>query len=315
MSEETAVMADPFQGGEPTHEEFSKWRQDGSLPERFKPKEETPAAKVESEAKPQDGQEPPKKAEQEEPGKVAAKDPLFTEDQQKAFDKAFAKRERKIRAEFERQIAELTSKSSGKPPAEKATSAPPEEPKLPKLSTFEGTVEDYERAVSDFPAKHAAWMEVQRLQNDRAVTVHQKLSESEAKAHKNHPDYRDEFEALSRDIAADEEPKLADHILRTIAEETDDPHEVTYYLAKNRDEFRRVAALKPHEAMRQILKLEAKLAYSSKGPAPDEKPRSVKPKPPEPVGARQVTAGFDVNDDNTDADTWMKERWKQVRGR
>ena len=315
MPEETAVMADPFAGGEPSHKEFSKWRETGELPERFKPKE-APAAEEKTEAKPQEGQEPSKEAEQvDEQGKVKAKEPLFTEDQQKAFDKAFAKRERKLRAEFERQIADLTSKSSGKPPVEKATSAPNEEPKLPKLSEFSGTVEEFENAVSEFPAKHAAWMEVQRRQAEKTVSVQQKLSESEARANKKHPDYRDEFEALTRDIQADEEPKLPDHVLRAIAEEADDPHEVTYYLAKNRDEFRRLAALKPHEALREILKLEAKIAYASKAPAQEEKPKSVKPKPPEPVGARQANTGFDVNDDGTDGDTWLRERRKQLAER
>lgn len=321
MPEQPEVMADPFAGGEPTFEEFSKYRESGEIPERFKSKE-APAAEEKSDAKPQEGKEPSKEAEQEkkepqrdEQGKF--KKVEFSAEQQDVFDREFRKKEAKLRREYEARIAEISKQRETAPTKQPvaATAPPNEEPKLPKLSEFAGTVEEFEKEVAEFPAKHAAWVDAQRTQSERTNSVKQKLTESEARAHKNHPDYKDEFEALTRDIQADEEPKLPDHVLRTIAEETDDPHELSYYLAKNRDEFRRLAALKPHEALREVLKLEAKIAYSSKAPAQVEKPKPQKPRPPEPVGGRQASGAFDVNDDATDGDAWLQERNKQIAAR
>lgn len=312
---------DPFNGGEPSFEEFSKYRADGTIPERFKPEvkqEETPAAKAET----VDGKEPPKEAEQEkkeperdEQGKFKAKAAEFSPEQQEAFDRAFKKREAKLRREYDARIAELTSKqpSTALDKPETKPDAPPSRPELPKLSEYKGTIEEFDKEVSDYPAKLAAFLDAERQQKERISSVQKRLNDSEAKALKAHPDYQEEFEALKKDVQSNDEPQLPDHVLKAIAEESDDPHEMTYYLATHREEFRRLATLTPSQTLKEVLKLDVKLSLQA--PAPAKAPAPPKPKPPDPVGARASASGFDVNDESIDADTWARQRNEQVAKR
>ena len=117
---------------------------------------------------------------------------------------------------------------------------------------------------------------------------------------------------MADDIKNNEEPQLPPHVLKAIAEESEDPHELTYYLAKNRDEFRRLALLSPDQTLREVLKLDFKIATA---PAPVKTPPKDKPRPPEPVGARASSSAFDVNDEKTDGEEWARERNKQVAAR
>ena len=329
MSEQAVAPVeapDPFQGGEPTFEEFSKYRQTGEVPERFKPTEakaeDTPAPKGET----VDGKEPPKEAEQvkTEPerdgqGRFKAKEKAaeFSPEQQEAFDRAFKKREAKLRREYDARIAELTSKHTGTAPDKPTNTldAPPTRPELPKLSEYKGTIEEFDKEVSEYPARLAAFLDLERQQKEHASSLEKRINESRAKALKAHPDYQDEFNALQADIKSNDEPNLPDYVIKAIAEETDDPHEVTYYLAKNREEFRRFATLSPTQAVKEAIKLDTKLALQAAAPAPEKTPAKPKPAPPAPVGARATSTAFDVNDESVDADTWARNRNKQLAER
>jgi hypothetical protein len=118
----------------------------------------------------------------------------------------------------------------------------------------------------------------------------------------------EEFKALQDDIQSNEEPSVPDHVIKAIREETDDPHEVTYYLAKNREEFRRFASLTPDQAAREAIRLDTRLALQAAAPAPDKKPAEPKPKPPAPVGGRASATAFDVSDTSLSPDEWAKLR-------
>jgi len=287
------------------------------------PKVEPPAAKETSEAKPQEGKEPSKEAEQDkerdEHGKFKAREPKveFTPEQQAAFDKAFSRREAKIRREYEAKIAEL-GKTQGTEPVKTETSTAPQKPELPKLSEYKGTIEEYEKEVKDYPARLAAYLEAERQHSERIASLERRNKESEAKALKTHADYKEEFEALTKDIANNDEPKLPDYVLQALAVESEDPHELAYYLAKNREEFRRFAALKPDQVLREVIKLDAKLSFQAQTPPAQEKKQApAKPAPPAPVGARAASMGFDVNDEAMSAEEWVRQRNKQLaeRGR
>jgi hypothetical protein len=315
---------DPFNGGEPSFTEYSKYRQDGTLPERFKVKADekpvdTPAPPTEA-AKPQADQESAeteqeKEArERDEKGKFAKK-VEFTPEQQEAFDRAFRKREAKLRREFEDKYAAKTSAPQVTATEKQATAATePQRPEPPKLSTYEGTLEAYETELADYPAKLQAWVDAQNEHKQRAKTIEEKWKRTEVQARKAHPDYQEEFESLAADIQSDAEPKLPNHVLMAIQNAADDPHELTYHLAKNREEFRRFASLKPAEAEREVIRLDTKLAFQKSTPAPVSKPEpKPKPKPPEPVGTRAATSAFDANDESLSSDDWAKLRNKQRR--
>jgi hypothetical protein len=133
-----------------------------------------------------DGEEPAKEAEQEqkepernEKGQFKAKEKPaeFSPEQQQVFDRAFSKREAKIRREYEARIADLTSKQTGTAP-DKPTiqpDAPPKRPELPKLSEFAGTLEDFDKEVGEYPAKLAAYLDAERQQKERVSSVEKRI--------------------------------------------------------------------------------------------------------------------------------------------
>jgi hypothetical protein len=329
---------DPFNGAEPSFEEYSKYREDGTVPERFKgadAKTETKEEKseVKEVAAPEpakagetaEGKEPStteqekQTRERDEKGKFVAsekkagEEPLFNPEQQKAFDKAFRKREAKLRQEFETRYAQTSAPQATAADKTPETTADanqePKRPELPKLSTYKGTVEEYDKELAEYPAKLQAFLDAQSQHRSRMSAIEKRLNESETKTIKTHPDYEEEFMALQDDIKNHEEPVLPDHIIKAIAEEAEDPHGMTYYLAKNRDEFRRLAALSPPEALRAVLRLDVKLSSATNAPAPDKKPEPIpKPRPPEPVGARATATAFDVTDEKLDPDEWARQR-------
>jgi hypothetical protein len=314
---------DPFQGQTPTLAEFDSWRTSGELPERFKaPETEPPATeKVET----ADGQEPPK-VEQEKPeqerdadGKFKPKEPMFSADQQKAFDRAFAKREAKLRREYDERIAAIESSTKqATPPAKEATqaAAEPTPPELPNLATFQGTAEEYDKLLKEYPKKLEAYLEATRQSKEQQQSLQQKIAASEAKARKDHPDYEELFTGLLDDVKNGEEPPLPDHLLKAISEDTEDPHAIAYHLAKNRDEYRRFVALSPAQALREVLKLEIKLQTPAPAPVVKPAPKAAeKYAPIEPVGARAVSKAFDVTDESLSADEWRKKRDEQIAKR
>lgn len=337
MSEATPAVAevhDPFNGQSPSFEEFSKFRETGEVPERFKPAapEPKPAA-TEQEAKPAEDKgtseaEQEQKQEREQDGKFKAKDkePLFSADQQKAFDRAFAKREAKLRREFEEQIAALKTSSTtqatapAKEPTKEAATTEPQPPEIPDITTFPGSAEEFQKALKEYPAKLAAYLKAQSEHEASVKSLQKRLADSEAAARKEHADFQDQFDGLVADVESGEEPKLPQEVLKAIAEETDDPHGITYHLAANRDEYRRLAELTPNQALKEVLKLEFKLQREKEAakakPAQEPKPRQTSaPAPPEPVGARATAKAFDVNDESLSADEWAKKRNELVFGK
>lgn len=320
---------DPFQGKETTFEEFSNFRKDGTVPERFKPAAAEPAppeTKVETvEGQgPSETEQEKQERERDEAGKFKAKDkePLFTPEQQKAFDRAFAKREAKLRAEFDQRFAAQTSvPPQVQPPAQKAPAAVEESneplpPAIPNLNTWSGTIEEYNSAVEQYPAKLKAYFDAQRQMEQQTHAIQSRLTENEQATLKAHPDYKEAFDDLATDIRNGEQIPLPPHILQAIAEDSEDPHGLTYHLAKNREEFQRLAAITdPVDGLRQVLKLEARL-QSKTAPVPAKKPsQTAAPTPPDPVGARATATAFDVNDEKLSSDEWARQRNEQVAKR
>jgi hypothetical protein len=318
------VAPDPFKGETPTLEEYNHWRDKGELPERFK---EAPVAE---EAKTEEGKEPPKAeqaetgTERDEHGKFKAKDkePLFTPEQQTAFDKAFRKREAKIRREYEDRIAAIESaKQQGTAPAKEPeeTAAEPKRPEPPKLADYSGTVEEYEKELSEYPAKLQAYFDAQRSSQERGRAIQEKLNASEKAAIKSHPDYTSKFDEIKAEVAAGDRVGLPDHVLKAIAEEADDPYEVTYHLIEHPEEWDKFTSLSAKEAVKAVIRLDANLAIAKisasnkEAPAPKKKtPVTAAPEPPNPVGARATATEFDVNDPTIPVEEWLEKRNQQL---
>lgn len=83
---------------------------------------------------------------------------------------------------------------------------------------------------------------------------------------------------------------------------TDNPHEVLYYLGKNREEAEDIAEMPPHLQGAHIVKLSAKLAAKKEVPK-----ASNAPKPINPVGAK---GGGTIAPENMDDAQWAEWRRK-----
>ena len=310
MPEEAVVeTTDPFAGQEEISlSDYEKSRQPAKEPEP--PAAEKSAETVEGK-EPSETEQEKKAQERDEKGKFAKK-VEFSPEQQEILNREIAKAKRQARREVEAAPRSVPQATAAEEEPEDA--AEPVRPEPPKLSSYTGTVAEYEKELEEYPAKLAAYLDAQHEFENRVTTIQGKLLDSEKKALKEFPDYKEEFDALAEDIKNDEEPALPPHVLKAIAEDTEDPHGLSYYLAKNRTEFRRLATLGPNEALREVLKLEFKIQAAKDAPAPaKEQPR--KPKPPEPVGARATSSAFDPHDEKLDADEWAKQRNAQLAKR
>jgi hypothetical protein len=94
---------------------------------------------------------------------------------------------------------------------------------------------------------------------------------------------------------------------------TPNPHEVFQALGKNPEAIAMYSSLSPH-AMQQVIQAVSK-EIASKQAAAQVHARPPKPQPPTPVGARQATSHFDVNDESTDVHEWARQRTKQLAER
>lgn len=325
---------DPFKGLPTSHQEFSDWRRTGELPERFKEAEKPePPAAPEQVAETVEGKEPSEteqekqERERDEKGKFAKK-VEFSPEQQEVFNREIKRAKAKARTEFEQQLAAKTSETPKVTPTVQEAAAAPESneplpPELPNLDTWTGTIAEYNAAAKSFPAKFTAFLDAKRQSEQNAQALNQRLSESEAKVIKEYPDAKELINELFADIQGGAEPKLEPVALQLLQEKSSNPYELTYHLAKNREDFQRLASIKnPVDALVEIVRLDTKLQLSKSAvatPVHAETPAKVaKPRPPEPVGARQSSTAFDVNDDKLDPDTWAKLRNEQVakaRGR
>lgn len=316
-------VVDPFKGETPTLEQYNAYRDKGELPEHLKEeveqktepsateKVETAEGKEPSEAEQKTGQE------RDENGQFKAK-PLFNDEQQKVFDREFRKREAKLRRELEdeRQTSKQQATTAAKESENLDDASEPKRPELPKLADYKGTIEEYDKEVAEYPDKLRGFLDAQRQSQEQTKTLRTRLTESEKAAKKAHPDYADEFEKLQTEIQAGDEIGLPNHVLKAIAEDAEDPHELTYHLITNRAEWQKFTNLSQKEALREVLKLDAKLQLSkesAKESAPNKKKAETKaPAPPDPVGARAVVSAFDVNDEKLSADEWLEKRNAQL---
>jgi hypothetical protein len=345
MSEEQqqqhpAEVTDPFKGEEPSFEEFSKYRQTGEVPERLKtnaePKQEEP--KTESEPPSREGENvededastEQEKADRDEKGRFARK---FSPEQQKQVDrilhKRLAKERERMRGEYETALKASSGKTSetqvtatAQKPVFKAddflVANPPQEPKIPDLETFEGTLEQFNTAQKEAIEQRDNWRDAKRdaeqfkIQAEKDRNERQKvITERVKKFSKTNPDYEDELAQLKDEIDSGSLP-MGRELIDFVSYNLDAPVEVIYHLCKNRDVLDKILATDPNKAAGELYRLDGRLQAQAAAPAPDKKPAEPKPKPPAPVGGRASATAFDVNDTSTSADEWARNRNEQL---
>jgi hypothetical protein len=213
---------------------------------------------------------------------------------ERRLDKAYKRAaEAQARAEFlEKQLNEFKAKAT---PAEVA------DPAEPKLEQFDD-IQKYAKALAKYESEKAVKDYQARQQGESQKQQQARLEQDwESKAERGEGKYDD-----WADVVGDIKP-TAPWLAALM--EADNGDEIAYFLGKNIKEAQRIIALSPMAQIREIGRLEAKLAAEP----PKPKTPSRAPAPIAPLtGATPVAT--DVPSDQDDMGTWMKKRQKQVHG-
>ena len=206
------------------------------------------------------------------------------------LDKAYRqKAEAQARAEFlEKRVAEL-----------ERPKAPEGEP---KLEQFDYDPEKYATAKAEYAKTQAAKELETKQKAETAKQAQAKLltawEEKVTRAEDKYDDWQEKVGEL--------QPTNA---LISAIMEADNGEDVAYYLGTHPKEAQRLAQLSPLSQVREIGKLEAKLASTPEKP----KAPSKAPAPITPLKGVAATAAPEPSESD-DMKTWMRKRQKQVHG-
>lgn len=174
------------------------------------------------------------------------------------------------------------------------------DPGAPKLENFKD-IEEYAAAKAKYESQKVLKEHQAKQQNETRQRAYAKLVEEwESKAARGSDKYED-FEEIVGDIKPTTPWSHA-------AMEADNAEEVLYYLGKNLKEVERIAALSPTAQIREIGKIEAKLAATPPKPAtPSKAPAPITPL----TGAAPVTERS-IYEPNLPYEEFKKLRNKQL---
>jgi hypothetical protein len=226
----------------------------------------------------------------------------FTQDELDAIvEKRLAKERRKLEQRHVRTLEGLVAKATPDAPQAQTDEAP-------KREAYK-TEEDYALALVDYRAAAKAQQIIQDERRKEAEAkkraeqqkVIESYQERVAKTAEKYEDYED--------VAFNPELTITDAMAQVI-QLSDDGPEIAYFLGKNPDEAKRIAALPAYLAAKELGKLEAKL---SAAPAPT-KQASKAPEPIKPVGGRDTSASSKPLDSDP-IDVWVKKREAEIAKR
>ena len=228
----------------------------------------------------------------------------------KRIDKLNAKlSQAEAQAEHWRQQALRAQKPEDKPEETQVKAAAP---------SGEPDPDDFESATEFYKA-HAKWAAQEEIKAARESERQEKLRrEAEAKKtqflgkidefKKAHEDFEETIAEVD-DIAMS--PAISNAIL-----ESDNGPELMYELAKNREEYARMCALPPLEAVRAFGRFEARLQKPSEEKAKEIKPKTTKaPPPPKPISTSSASGKKSIWDDNISQAEYERIRAEQERRR
>jgi hypothetical protein len=318
MPEETQAVSSPaevedvFKGQHVSLSEFSKYRQDGELPARFKPAAESEPADTPEETETSEGDEPESEPES---------DPEETQEPpQKGAEKRIKQLLAKIK-ELERKPAEkqdVKTESSPEPAPQYTRTKPTAEDKnqdgTPKFNTYE-----------DFVEELADWKAEQRLESAKREQVQQeaqkalkgKLDEARAR----YDDADDVIFPANQAIQNAKIPQVVKEVVAQSAEFVD----LLYVVGSDPAELKKfieLAQTDPRAAIGKVFEYERGIREELSRPrddkgkftaAPEAKKTSA-PKPPSPVGGASSRA-FDVSDESLSADEWARKRNQDIQKR
>jgi len=261
--------------------EYTAWRATGELPEKTetppvtedgaRKTAETPDPKTETapDSEPDDNQETGESETDETPRK-----------KRDSKDRKISYLERELTAARERLAQQPAAVEPGLKPTEPA-------PGKPKLEDFQ-TLEEYQESLTDWKLdqreKTRAEAEAKHARDVAEREAFETWAKREKAAKKAHEDYEDVMEATT----IPDGPGV--QAARLAMLESESGAEILYHLAKQPAELKRIAALSPVSAVREIGKLEAALTKSSSAPENGTPRITGAPKPPPPTGRPSKTS-------------------------
>jgi hypothetical protein len=250
--------------------------------------EETAAA--EPEELPEEGQE--------DESRPKGKTPKWAE---KRFAELTRQREEeRRRAErLESMLHEVYTKQQPAPQAAPPAEQPPKQEDFADYDEFLRAAARYE--VRQELQAERAQEEAKRKQHE-AQTYHQqqqaRIVTTIQKAQAAHDDFN---------VVVTDSLPVSEIMLNALAESDHGP-DILYYLGKNPQESARIAGLSPFGQVRELGRIEAKIAT----PKPISTTNA--PAPIKPVGSRGPVVTDWVNDETISASEWIKRRNKQLYG-
>ena len=290
MNDETTSQEGLTEGAQPnvapeahlSFREHVKWRTTGELPAKSDDQPQQPAA-----AGTPPVEEPPAKTEPE-PG--TAEPPQQDEEEEEEPEGPVAHRRNGRQRRIDRLTREVDQLKQQLASVQHPQPKAAEDPGKPRLEQFE-TLEAYQEALTDW---HVTKREEQRQADANAkaaADAQQKLQtewDSRQKAaRKAHADYDDVIEAT----AAPEGPGVV--AARQAMLEDDAGAEILYHLATHPDDLKRIAALQPIAAVREIGRLSAMFLTPSSANGKQRLSAAPKPPPPNTRPAKSVSDSID----------------------
>jgi hypothetical protein len=210
-----------------------------------------------------------------------------------------------------------------KPLAQDAVTAKPEtkaaegRPDKPKLENFD-SYDKWQDAQDEYLEKLAEWKVDQREQVRNEQARQQQAQQQQAAIAKTWTERLEATRARIPDFDDVVQGAIADHnvqISRAMSEaitESEQGPDVVYYLAKHPDEARRISALSPLAAAREIGKIELKVTPEAEPDKTAEVKVSKAPPPVKPVGSKAST-GKTLDDAGDDYQAYKAARLRKQR--
>lgn len=275
-------------------EQREHWNETGEIPEAPKKQESASAAP------------PAKEANSEPEGKTAAESETAPKQ---------GKKERKPgeKLNAEERIAQLTAKvreleerersreTAPKPPVQTEPAKQAETPKRPNLSTWKGTVEEYEAAMDSWE-RYQRDQAIQEFQRTTAAEIQrQKLQSQLEEVKAKYPDADDKIKETFRSFEKVQFPG----VIRAMLDDSECLPDLMYVLSDEtiRNNFIETATKNPGKAIRALAQMETDIVNSRKSAPPkpeaapaksepksSEEPKPRAPKPLSEVGGRGTAA-------------------------
>ena len=315
---DSSTAPDPFNGQEPTFEEYSSFRKSGELPARFKPAEANAAtATVDA---PEETVEAPEDEPESEPDEDAQEPPKGTPAQKRILQLLADKKElqRKLDAAKPVEPVQQTQQQPASPQLPQTRTKPTPEGKGPDGKPYE-TYEAYLEDLTDWKAEqHVARYKAEQIETQARNALKAKLDESRAR----YDDADDVIFPAAKTINEAQIPQT----IKDVFAQSDVFTDLCYVVGSDPEELKKfvsIAQSNPRAALAKVFEYERgireELAKDGteeddpKGKAP-EKQSTKAPKPPSPVGGPGSRA-FDVSDESLSPEAWARKRTEEVNRR